>query len=550
MRRTWGLCVGAGIGLASTATAQTPAARFGVVQALSTEEARPAMLVRGQAPGIPPVTTPMGTSPMNPMGATPQPGSVPLGPPKLFGNGPSVLEQRTNLPPAQSPTFGAAPPTYYPQSNLHAAAPYAGAVYAPPPGYAHPGGVYSQPPAYAVPGAGADGGMFPTGVGLETPLYSDGLVGTAATSATLKWYIGGEYLLWWVRSATVPALITTSSPVNEGILGRGDTRILFGNGSFGNNLHGGGRFTVGHWFGCEQRWGIEGQVFFLGRNGQEFRVNTSQFPTLARPFFDVNANEQSAETVASPLRGAIGGAAVKFDSSLWGADVNLRRFLTKTNCARLDLLGGFKYISLEEELSIDENYERVTDVGNANVFPIRGTVNDTFRTTNRFYGAQVGLTGEVRRGRFFMNGTGKVGFGTVFQTASISGMQQATLADGTQQQIAGGLYALPGANIGTFKRDKFAVAPEIGVNFGYHLTPHVRVFVGYNFFYLSNVLRPGDQIDQGLDVTRIPFFNTPGGSRLPTVTNASRLSQVRPAPLLKDSDFFAQGVNFGLQFNW
>jgi hypothetical protein len=54
------------------------------------------------------------------------------------------------------------------------------------------------------------------------------------------------------------------------------------------------------------------------------------------------------------------------------------------------------------------------------------------------------------------------------------------------------------------------------------------------------VLRPGDQIDTGLDVTRIPNFPLPG--------NVQPLPQVRPAVLLRDTGVFAQGISFGLSW--
>ena len=43
------------------------------------------------------------------------------------------------------------------------------------------------------------------------------------------------------------------------------------------------------------------------------------------------------------------------------------------------------------------------------------------------------------------------------------------------------------------------------------------------------------------DITRIPNFNVPG--TVPTGQN-------RPAPLLNSTDFWAQGVNFGLEFRY
>jgi hypothetical protein len=53
-------------------------------------------------------------------------------------------------------------------------------------------------------------------------------------------------------------------------------------------------------------------------------------------------------------------------------------------------------------------------------------------------------------------------------------------------------------------------------------------------------VRPGDQIDRGLDVTRIPNFGVP----------ANPLPQPRPAVPFKETDYWAQGINIGLEFRY
>jgi hypothetical protein len=125
------------------------------------------------------------------------------------------------------------------------------------------------------------------------------------------------------------------------------------------------------------------------------------------------------------------------------------------------------------------------------------------------------------------------------QQLTIDGAQTVTTAAG-QTTVPGGLLALPGANIGNYSQNKFAVVPEFGMNLGYHITPNCRIFVGYTFLYASSVLRPAEQIDTTIDVTRIPNFPT----------QATRLNSVRPAVPLSTTDFAAQGINFGLQFKW
>ena len=80
------------------------------------------------------------------------------------------------------------------------------------------------------------------------------------------------------------------------------------------------------------------------------------------------------------------------------------------------------------------------------------------------------------------------------------------------------------------------VVPEVGINLGYQFTNHIRGFIGYNFLYWSNVVRPGNQIDQAVNPNLIPP-SIPGGPSRPTFD-------------FHGSDFWAQGINFGLDIRW
>jgi len=116
------------------------------------------------------------------------------------------------------------------------------------------------------------------------------------------------------------------------------------------------------------------------------------------------------------------------------------------------------------------------------------------------------------------------------------------LANGAVTNFAGGLLALPGANIGRYTQNKFCVVPEVGVNFGYQMTSRMRFFVGYNFLYIGNALRPEGLINQNIDVARIPNFPVGSGTPLPGIA--------QPAPQFHLSDYFVQGISFGVQFRW
>ena len=388
-------------------------------------------------------------------------------------------------------------------------------------------------------------------VGLDEPLYGGGARtgGLDRLRGCGRNWVSAELLLWWNSSTQVPALVTTSSPQFNGIVGQGDTRVLLG-GTFGDTFHVGGRVGAGHWFDDNQCRGVEGRLFWVAPATTTFSASSPPFPLLARPFFNTNPGVMtpnvglgsSAEVIAGPGV-ATGNVIASFKSTVWGAEANYRRFLACHGCARLDLLVGYRYLDVREDLSITESFTRVPGSDLTVGIPAQmGVISDRFRTENHFHGGQIGLAGSLQRGRWSLDGRSTIAFGTVFQSAEISGVQMLTFPNGTVQTAAGGLLAVPGANIGRWTQDRFAVVPEVGLNVGYQLTSHMKVFVGYNFLYLSSAVRPGDVIDPNIDAARVPNL-LPGGAGSPVVP-------VRPIAHLNTSGYFIQGINFGLIYRW
>ncbi|HEY1859848.1 MAG TPA: BBP7 family outer membrane beta-barrel protein, partial [Gemmataceae bacterium] len=210
-------------------------------------------------------------------------------------------------------------------------------------------------------------------------------------------------------------------------------------------------------------------------------------------------------------------------------------------CSRTDLLFGFRYVGLADNLQIGEALTVLpAATGVTQVVPVGTTfqVSDRFHTSNRFYGGHVGLDTEYRRGRWFLDLKGKVALGSNHEVVNIGGNTIVTAPGAAPVNLTGGLLALS-SNIGRFSRDMFVVAPEATINLGYQVTPAMRVFVGYNFLYLSNVVRAGNQID--------PIVNP---NLIPSTTGTTPSLPVRPAFAFKGTDFWAQGVNFGLEFRY
>jgi hypothetical protein len=389
-------------------------------------------------------------------------------------------------------------------------------------------------PVVSQPGAGCCG---PSGCASSSPDGAFALPDASGPERPAFW-ARAEYLLRWFRDQQVPPLVTTGPAMangQNGFLGAPGTVVLLG-GNIDGGVRSGARLTVGGWCDDDCDLGVEASGFFIGQRSFRFSANSSQFPVLARPFFSLNTMSESAQEATTPGRSS-GSVSVDSPSRLWGAEIDLRCNLCCGCGTRLDFLAGPRYVQLDEGLHINESL-----LGLAGAGPQAGSqifVNDRFDTRNQFYGGQVGLDYELTRGRWSLDLLGKLALGVTHQEVDIAGSQLIVSPTGMVTAFNGGLLALP-SNSGHFTRDRFSVLPEVTLTLGYQLTDWCRLSVGYNLLYWSSVVRPGDQIDRVLDETLIPNFPT----------NAAPTGQLRPAPTLRSTDFWAQGVNFGVEFRF
>jgi hypothetical protein len=519
----------AGVGFAlalsaAPALAQQPAATLGQLRPI---EDSSVITARGQLPD--PRLAPVAVRPVlrtQVAGVVaPQPGAAPpVGQPQPIPN-PMVTELRDQngqpIPLATTPGYILPPPlTSNPGCGPMTVSPAA-------PGIAALG--------LEDPYLGGSNALFPRAGRMRSAIFGAPMAG--------RFSLGAEYLLWFAKAQVAPTLFTTSSPQFNGILGQGDTRSLFGDQSIGSTHQNGGRFSASYLF-ANQNWGVDGNVWFLGNSNGSYFLGSDTDALIGRPFTSANTGQQFSQLTAFPGL-ASGSARIDFDTNIWGAEVNLKRALACTPCSRLDLLVGYKNLNLSETLSITENFQRSANSPTSIGVPsaVAGTVRDTFRTENHFDGVNMGLRGELRRGRWYLDGKASVALGQVYQQVSIEGSQTILHDTGAVTRTNGGLLALPGANIGQYTQAKFGVLPEAGLTVGVYLTPHLKVGVGYNFMYLNSVVRPSGQIDNTIDVTRIPNF--------PLNPAPAANPLVRPSALpLRDTDFFVQGLTFQLQWTW
>jgi hypothetical protein len=344
-----------------------------------------------------------------------------------------------------------------------------------------------------------------------------------------------EFLLWWMNNDRVPVLGTTGTPASGGILGQPGTTNLFGPGAVDLSNRMGGRFGATLLLDESSGWGVDGNFLFLGQRQSNYLVSSANTPVISRPVFVLNNNQENAETVAFP-NFSTGSLQVDYNSQFWGYDLNIFKRLCSTCNNTFDLFAGYRFLNLSESIDIME----LITAGPLAPDPV-GThvgVTDRFATRNVFNGGQLGACYEGRWGRWFVDVRASVALGANDESISIDGSQVKVRPGQAPQVFTGGLLAAL-SNVGQYSADRFSVVPDVSVNLGYQFTPYLRGFVGYSFIYWSNVVRPGEQIDRTVDLTFIP--------NAPSVTPTG---QRRPAVLEQQSDFWAQGINFGFQLDW
>lgn len=362
-----------------------------------------------------------------------------------------------------------------------------------------------------------------------------------------RFWARGEYLLWWINDGVAPPpLVTTGPPASFGILGQPGVRTLLGGQDIDYGEFHGARATAGLWFDEDAHLGVEVTWMMLFENSQQtnFASNAAGSPVLARPAIDAVTRTSGVQLVSFPgaLTGRVGSST---SSELSGVEVNFIGSEWRGKHAWVDLIAGFRYLNLEEELTIDST-ATVLPLGTAAFLGQRlgpgntVSVSDRFQTRNQFFGGTIGLRSEFCYHRFFLNMQGKLSIGNNHEVVIIEGSSSLATPAGGSATVPGGLLAV-GSNSRVNSRDEFTLIPELSVNVGAYLCRNIKLFVGYNYMYWSDVVRPGNQPSLIINPSQVPtnlaFGLNVGGPKA-------------PAAIINRSDFWAQGVNFGVEFRY
>jgi hypothetical protein len=365
------------------------------------------------------------------------------------------------------------------------------------------------------------------------PVAGPVLFGPDVTALPRIWF-RAEALFWWTKSSPVPVpIVTQGNPADAipGALGQPGTSVLIGDENINFDGRGGGRFGLGFAFDDAHTWGLEGSYFFLANVSVTQGVSSDGGPgsaLLAFPFFDPTLPGENSSFIANPGSFA-GNAVLTVSDFLQGLDVNLVHNVYNVSGLRFDLLGGFRWVNLQENLSFITDSPSVAPNP-----PDFFHTFDRFNANNNFYGGQLGLRASYSNTRLYFSATGKLALGGTVEHLFVNG---GTITNAGGFATAPGAYLTQPTNMGTASLGQFAVVPEVNLNFGVRLNPWASIEVGYSFLYLSAVARPGDQIDRVINPTQ--------AAAITGMFPGSLSGPARPALNIHSSDFWAQGLNFG-----
>jgi hypothetical protein len=348
-----------------------------------------------------------------------------------------------------------------------------------------------------------------------------------------RFSLSGEALVWWIKDSPAPPPL-----VSTGLIGAPGTAVILGGKERGTGEQPGFRLTTA--YRPDERRGIEASFFYLSPQSAARSAGSSGesgSQNLFIPFFDVTIPGENVTNLSDEERFS-GQAVEKLSARFLGAELNGVMTVASSAAGRVELLGGFRHLNLSEAFSFRTNSPDLAE-GRVNIFETK----DEFDTKNRFYGGQAGVRARHGIGRWSLEGSAKLALGAMVQSVEIDGflLTNEFNGGGEPESFPGGYFAQP-TNMGRRSRTVFAAVPEVKLNLAYDLTRRLTIFLGYTFLYAHNMVRPGTQIDRGINPTQNASFT----GTMPSLL----VGPARPKFSFRSSSFWAQGVNLGLTYRF
>jgi hypothetical protein len=215
-----------------------------------------------------------------------------------------------------------------------------------------------------------------------------------------------------------------------------------------------------------------------------------------------------------------------------GADLSIHQFLYGKYGGTIDLVYGYQFMQLDEDLSISSGF---TNLLSGSTTPVGAIVDvtDSFEAINEFHGAQIGFASRYREGCWSFNSLLKFGFGSLNRIAKRRGTTSTTVGIDTTT-INEGLL-VNNNNSGRYSDRTFGWIPELDLSLGYRISSNLDATFGYHLIAMTDAVQVSGTIDPDLAVNT---DTTP-----PT-------DPLRPSPEMRFGTFYLQGIHFGLQYGY
>lgn len=348
------------------------------------------------------------------------------------------------------------------------------------------------------------------------------LMNASLSRRTDQWFGSLELLTMFRGGDRLPVLVTTGADDATA-----DSQPLFGGQTLLDEITAGGRITIGTWIDPQHCRSLVLRGWTATEADFGFFSNQDQNPVLGLPFFNSGDGTDDVQIVASPDR-ANGSVTANGSSNVFGGDLSVRQHWFGRYGANVDLLYGYQYMRLSEDLTLNRSSVSLAD----DFAPVGSilSVTDAFDIDNEFHGGQFGIAGHYREGCWSFSSLAKVGFGSLRRRAELSG-ETLTSIDGLNAVDPQGIHVRD-SNSGVTEDNTFGWVPELDFSLGYHKFPNYELTIGYHIIAMTDALRVSGALDPNL---------------------ASNLTDplVGPANPVADfrfDTFYVQGIHFGIQY--
>ena len=216
----------------------------------------------------------------------------------------------------------------------------------------------------------------------------------------------------------------------------------------------------------------------------------------------------------------------QFDASLvsrlWGTEFNVfQDYAVPWSCVRWEPLCGFRYMNLRETLVQEGVFNDGSTLTDALGNPTQDVTRITSRTTNNFYGPQVGGRLTIEQPHLTLSATPRIALGLNDYVAIVD--------------------SGPIAGIDTFggreREERIDFTPVFQVSFAarVHFNDICSAFIGYDFMWIHRATRPFDNI----------YYNSTINPDPSTIANRAFVPDIGLKPDLEEMS--VQGVNVGFE---